>query len=87
MNKKVKKEVVENATKAVLPFVVTAEELKRGVPGYVYVYTAPKEGELPFLSPIVNDPLTAAVLMKKVREFVTSEIKKPIGVYKLVKVA
>ena len=87
MNKKVKKEVVRDATEKSLPFVRTSKELKQGMPSFVFVYETDEDGEIPFVSPIMDDPIFAAILAKEVSKRLKGEIRKTIGVYKLVKVA
>ena len=86
MNKKVKKEVVREATEKSLPFIRTSMEMKQGMPAYVYVYEYDEDDEIPFVSPIMDDPIFAAILAKEVSKRVKGEIRKTIGVYKLVKV-
>ena len=87
MNKKVKKEVVREATEKSLPFIRTSKEMKQGMPAYVYVYESETDDEIPFVSPIMDDPIFAAILAREVSKRVKGEIRKTIGVYKLVKVA
>ena len=86
MNKKVKKEVVREATEKSLPFIRTSKEMKQGMPAYVFVYESKMDDEVPFVSPIMNDPIFAAILAREVSKRVKGEIRKTIGVYKLVKV-
>ena len=87
MNKKVKKEVVKEATMKSLSFIRTSKELKQGMPGFVYVYESDTDDEVPFVSPIMDDPSFAAIIANEIKKRVKGEIRKTIGVYKLVKVA
>lgn len=86
MKKNVKKEVVKEATKKALPFIVTTEEMKQGKPAYVFVYESDRDEEIPFTSPIMNNPLFATIFAKEVSKMVHGEIRKTIGVYQLVKI-
>ena len=61
-------------------------EMKQGLPDYVYRYETDDDDEIPFVSPIMDDPIFAAILAKEVSKRVKGEIRKTIGVYKLVKV-
>ena len=86
MKRKVKKEVVKEATKKALPFIVTTEDLKQDKPAFVFVYESDRDEEIPFTSPIMNNPLFASIFAKEVSKMVHGEIRKSIGVYQLVKV-